>query len=124
MTDSKRFVEQHWERAEACPRSVHGEWDKVWCISLGGKRFTRANVPDPEAPSEEAAWDAAAEFTCERLEEIRRVEEDAVLIEEQILRAKIDDLGLEAMRQRNNEKWLRILGRIQEIVDDLKRGLK
>ena len=123
VNGDKRFVCEHWVRAEACPHP-HTSW---CCISLGGRAFTRVTVPNTisgYADNEEEAWAAAAKFTRERLDSIREREEAVAILEQQILRHKIADLGLEALRQQNNGKWLRILAREEEALADLKRGMK
>jgi hypothetical protein len=60
MTESEKFVRDHWEEVEDYQQN--GEY-----ISLRS---------DHETVSNWHSWDAAANFTRNRLEEIRQVEEE------------------------------------------------
>lgn len=62
-------------------------------------------------------WSAAKEFTDERLEQIRLVEEEIEQIEDDIEDTRIHI-------PENIEAYKRILGRLQAILGDLKRGMK
>jgi hypothetical protein len=109
--DDKKYVRARWERAEECPRS--SSQGKTWCISLGGKRFTRANVPEDDAPTAAAAWHEARVFTFQREEEVRRVEEEIDWLRRKEHLQNVEDAAI----------WKRVLAREQAELADLKRGM-
>ena len=139
MTGSEQFVKEHWIRAEACPSPS----DPRCCISLGGRNFTRATVPQTMsgyAVSESEAWHAAAGFTHDRLEEIRCLQEEICQIDD-LMEYKLSDIGREIDAVQDSEcsvfdlealgtdvrdqcEYGRILGRLQAALADLRKGMK
>jgi len=108
---------------------VRSKWERVWWTSsdtgpidgtrlhVGGQEFFERNsvgnvelymIPGLEA----RLWQAAAEFTSQREEEIRLVEEEIAWISDGM--AVIEYMPIAQ----------RILTRLQEILADKKRGLK
>ena len=69
-------------------------------------------------------WATAAEFTRQRLEEIRQVEEEIVLINEakEILDADVNPNWMPRIQRQL--KWQSILAREQKILASLRRGMK
>jgi len=118
MSESdEEFVRRHWERAESCPRG-YSDQDPTWCISLGGRLFTRANVPDPNASTEGAAWTATRAFTEECLEQIRQVEEEIAAV-----RDILDDYDA-TVHTDWSRCFQRILARETKVLEGLRRGMK
>ena len=72
----EQYVRSKWERAEFCPQFANAYRSDIesCCISLGGRMFTRANVPDPNVKTEAEAWQAAYDYTLAREEKIQRKE--------------------------------------------------
>jgi ABC-type phosphonate transport system ATPase subunit len=69
-------------------------------------------------------WREAAQLTEQRIGELVKLQEELDLIEQQILRNRIEDPGLEIMRQRNNGRWLRIQARLWQLFEQLSKGLR
>lgn len=128
MSDEE-FVRQHWVRAEDCPHDVNGS-PKGVSISLGGQGFTRACVPDPYARSFSEAWTAAAEFTRDRLEQIRQIEEEIEYLNTQIavsdyrLKQNLNDPYDAAWWSKRAGAEKRILSHEQDALTELKRGMR
>lgn len=116
MSEDEEFVRAHWERAEFCPKPRSQEG----CISLGGRGFTRLTVSDTisgYAGTESLAWQAAAEFTRERLEEVRLAKIDVAQVEHKLFIS----CGIDNCEQCASAK--RILAREQAHLESLRRGM-
>lgn len=111
MTDEE-YVLANWERAELCENRARA----AFCISLGGREFTRASIPERVVDSAKLAWSAAAEFTRERLKQISEVEEEIGWME-----ADVDHCT-----ERGSSELVpyRTLMRLEGIRNDLLRGMK
>jgi len=81
------------------------------------------------------SWAAAAEFTRNRLEEIRQVEEEISLVDRQIVGGvsivissipEDEEEDAQARREETicNSRWCRILAREQAALAELKRGMR
>lgn len=110
--DDKQYVRSRWERAEECPRPRPAD-DPTWCISLGGRRFTVANVPETDAETEVAAWSAARAFTEEREKQIAKIAQEIRWLMNR-LDEEAEDAGIVTS----------IIAREQAEVNELKRGMK
>jgi hypothetical protein len=127
MTD-EQFVREHWERIDAHDWVNHINGDTGFLIaiepscedgSIGiGMEFHE------EAKPKSQAWSAAAEFTRDRLEEIRQLEEEIAMV-----RGDRDDM-LRHINFHELEwivecaRWSRILARLESALEDLKKGMK
>jgi hypothetical protein len=107
MSDEE-FVRQHWERRLSCIEIVKGHW-----IINGFTEIYKGQVSDfPKSP--EANWAAAAEFTRDKLEQIRQVEEEILWIRwSRATVAQEDDFDIKE----------RIMRRLQDALTELKRGM-
>lgn len=68
MTTDEKFVRENWEYVELCFHPI------VWWVIVGGDFGSRYALKNRGSDTE--AWSEAAEFTRERLEEIRQVERE------------------------------------------------
>jgi hypothetical protein len=131
MTD-KEYVKEHWVNCHSfdhteCCGDENGEG--TWRVSLEGTRT-------PWRKSEGEAWYAAAEYTRNRLEEIRCMESEIRMVRFQCDRAAFDSMKvidgtcctlsreLEGAYASCSFRWARILSRLESILADLKRGMK
>jgi len=110
MSDEE-YVLAKWDRVEECPRTDGTHL--TWRISLGGWGFTKASIPDNWARSKAEAWSAAAEFTRDRLEQIRQVREEIAMLAGKLL---LEDKDMAAMR--------RVLDRENAELAKLTAGMK
>lgn len=116
MDENEKYVTEHWERAESCPTG-YSDQIRFWVISLGGRMFTKATVPDAwKAETESAAWQAAFAFTKAREEEIRQVEEEIMELQ--------DDISCYHTGEHFYAIYGRILAREQSALAELQRGMK
>jgi hypothetical protein len=127
MTDQE-YVRANWIRAELCPCPYNNRFN----TSLGGRGFTLSNPSEEDTPEE--AWSAAAEFTRERLEQIRQLEAEidaadvmrkssTAAVKGAVLRGE-HDLPFLLEDVRSTCAWQRILARLEAALDDLNRGMK
>ncbi len=105
---NEEYVRSKWEKVKDRETFVAGHGHVVtlpviWKDSMSAGYFR----------SKEIAWAAAAEFTREREEQIRHVEEEIALLE-----------GWKHLVEVKNPAALRILGREQAALAELKRGMK
>jgi hypothetical protein len=130
MTD-EQFVREHWENVSYCSREetnsccppsvfiapfLEGKWEADFC------RKTKSE-----------AWSDAAEFTRERLEQIRKVWVDVATLRgmvKQAHRILLLSISYEPYQSFlvgqtvDLVRWSRILAREQSILAELKRGMK
>lgn len=68
---NREFVEQHWEKARCCFQPKRSDYREMvyWWVLADGKGPLCESV----YRSEQETWSAAAEFTRERIEEIRQI---------------------------------------------------
>lgn len=110
MTDEE-YVRSKWEAVE-----VEQDCYADWYYSLGGIYDSTQHFS-----TEEETWSAAAEFTRQREEEIRRVEEEIEGANDSVRWFSQGD-GYDDKRW--TEVHRRILAREQQALADLKRGWK
>lgn len=132
MTDEE-YVRSKWIRAEPCP-SNRPEKDPTWCISLGGRYFTRATPPEPSAATEAEAWQAARAFTEEREEEIRLIQREINCCGDETNHFQISTWMLfgSAMGEGQMVAWAvvraqrraRTLRRLEAVRDNLMKGME
>jgi hypothetical protein len=117
---------------------VESVWDNVIGIYNYGGHTTYVSVARTGwvfmGGSEQEAWSAAAEFTRNRLEEIRQLDDEIGMIECRIAFSLGEVAHVLAGEQRNPEsiaigvkwgtRWSRILSRLEAIRADLTRGMK
>ena len=133
MTEDEKFVREHWDRV----RLDRDFGFHLWLGSSRGAPYLFSRDQDDVT----VAWSEAAEFTRQRLEEIRQVEEEIGFLEslapdltaETFGRANlwVDSDGDEAFAP----SWVkdcavdqcrrnRILAREQAALSELKKGMK
>ena len=116
-------------------RYVRDKWYRPIVDDYCGRisiRFVDCDYwPEEDYESADLAWEAAAEFTLERIEEIRQVEIEIGMIERQIACAPEFDEAFKiwsANDIRNSAanifRWSRILAREQAALAELKTGMK
>ena len=105
MDENEQFVRQHWERVATGAAALHLS-DYCAPIVASGNEF--------------ASWQAAREFTEQRLEEIRQTEEEIDVIREGITLAEEN----EEDNKRYGNPFRRILADEQATLAALKQGLK
>jgi hypothetical protein len=123
MTDEE-YVRAHWE---FCSTS---RANSLWGVHVGS-RGELTLVPHPLVETEPDAWAAAAEFTRERLEQIRQLEEEITQIQCDIVRAskEADEWqsgGMDVLASSwNDTEWCysRILARLESALADLRQGM-
>jgi hypothetical protein len=105
--DDEEFVRAHWEEPTYF-RPAH-----VINVSSG---YTQDSVVSGE--SEDAAWSAAAEFTRERLEQIRQIKQEMSLLGGMVVLLSVEP-GDETA-----PIYQRTIARLEAALADLKRGMK
>jgi len=125
MTEDEKFVRDHWEWVlvgEAQPYAGYKEHEFVW--QLPGHKCYEGYE------SKEKVWSAAAEFTRERLEQIRQVEEEFTVLDIDQGNnwrdaCKIPDFSmLRGFAFTQYVRRARTMSRLESILADLKRGMK
>ena len=109
MGADEKFVREHWVGQDPIEVLVVDDPMPEFCsasvrIRGFGPCFYRSTL--------EEAWASAAEYTRNRLEEIRQVEEEIALVDEQ-MKSGVDW-----------SRWNRIEMRLHAALADLKRGMK
>lgn len=110
MIDDQEYVRSKWVRPTVEPHP-YNEPQRQVSVNCGGRCTVIYGSSDAWA------WSAAAEFTCQREEEIRLREEEIELIEDEA-----DDARNHIAETRDVFK--RILAREQATLAELKRGMK
>jgi hypothetical protein len=104
MTDEE-YVRVHWERPRILP-CPYNEPQRRVALNCGGLRTV------VYGSSYAWAWSASAEFTRERLEQIREIEEERAMLCGKLL---LEDRDIAACR--------RILARLESALDELREGM-
>ena len=128
MTEDEKFVRDHWEVHVSWGRTFPGHSTPTFHLKLPVIWHDGLNVMF--AQSAEKAWSAAAEFTRERLEQIRQIEEEYVVLGANQIRAW-REAGLCSDWSEGRTfffvEWVRIartMSRLESILAGLKRGMK
>jgi hypothetical protein len=122
MTDAEQRVRAYWEHVErrwiGCPAQLWAiTLPVIWCSVLATGYFL----------DEEAAWQAANEFTEERQRERAKLAREMDLLHPIIydLRGEIACNGADRKdREETLTKWLSILARLLAALAELERGMK
>lgn len=111
MTDED-LVKKHWRTGRVSNAS-----DEDGVVPHAYEIVGIPGAPNNWHHTPEEAWSAAAEFTRERLEEIRQLKEEITLV---TFHKRTDAASRFA---HNEEPWSRILVRLQRELDNLQRGM-
>jgi hypothetical protein len=128
---NEQFVRKKWESVREQEQRSHKEAPKDWHGFVLALIDEYGHEELLASGNHKDRWDAAAEFTRQRLEEIRRVDAEISWLKDGMW----EDGLFEAMMRAGDEEWLareikhhyrgaRILAREQELLAALKRGLK
>ena len=134
MSADEKFVRDNWksahEEAQACVKEAPTQWHGYVIVDDGSTEQMIASGNHDER------WAAAAEFACERLEQIRQVEEEIKRCEEacaMYYEIVLDQINEVDMVDFVDCEWdalydlcanARILGREQAALAELKKGMK
>ena len=105
MDDNEKYVRDHWDLVHRCDGSY--------------RSYPRGTVLVQDVNghwSDFDSWENAAQFTRDRLEEIRQVEDEITWIE--------DDVWAYSERWDMGKAYERIVSRLQSVLEDSKRGMK
>jgi hypothetical protein len=124
MGDNEKFVRKHWEHVRSWVRDLdsYGTDQFNVALFLNAKDAKWCDNPfqgwQEDVGKEDTVWSAAAEFTRSRLEEIRQVEEEMMLLRSMVILLDSEPGDLTA------PIYKRTLARLQAALAELKRGMR
>jgi hypothetical protein len=129
VTDEE-YVRANWEWA-ACwePNNDVEFGHDEWIVGIADKACSPSTESRFDANSKAGAWSAAAEFTRERLEQIRQLDEEIEVVAQQVVMASNwivscgENLEGERCAKAHIEKWSRILARLEAALAELRQGM-
>ena len=124
MGADEKFVREHWAYVRSWVRDLdsYGTDQFNVALFLNAKDAKWCDNPfqgwQEDYGKEKAVWASAAEFTRNRLEEIRQVEEEMMLLRSMVILLDSEPGDLTA------PIYKRTLARLQAALAELKRGMK
>jgi hypothetical protein len=140
ISADEKFVRANWEHVRSWVRDLDSYGTDQFNVALFFNEKDARWCDNPfkewqmDVGKEKVVWKLAAEFTRNRLEEIRQVEAEIVLVDydgkggpdwNDLINGRIGkEFGLSVSVAQQKIRWCRILVRLQAALAELKKGMR